>query len=54
MPAGIVDKILEKIKPVMQYDRRGGLYCAEVKLSSFGRPVLKQYGHGPRLELPDP
>ena len=26
VPAGIVDKILEKIKPIMQYDRRGGLY----------------------------
>ena len=25
VPAGIVDKILEKIKPIMQYDRRGGL-----------------------------
>ena len=32
VPAGIVDKILEKIEPVMQYDRRGGLYCAEVEL----------------------
>ena len=42
VPARIVDKILEKIKPVMQYDRRGGLFCAKVKLSSFGRPVLKK------------
>ena len=42
VPAGIVDKILEKIKPILQYDRRGGLYCAEVKLSSFPRPALKQ------------
>ena len=42
MPAGLVNKILEKIKPIMQYDRRGGLNCVEVKLSSFGRPVLKQ------------
>ena len=31
-PAGIIDKILAKIKPVMQYDRRGGLYRAELKL----------------------
>ena len=42
VPAGIVDKILEKIKPILQYDRRGGLYCAEVKLLSFPRPALKQ------------
>ena len=42
VPAGIVDKILEKIKPIMQYDRRGGLPCAEVKLLSFLRPALKQ------------
>ena len=42
VPTRIVDKILEKIKPSLQYDRRGGLYCAEVKLSSFPRPALKQ------------
>ena len=42
VPAGIVDKILENIKPIMQYDRRAGLYCADVKLSSFPRPALKQ------------
>ena len=42
VPAGIVDKIFEKINPIMQNDRRGGLYCAEVKLSSFLRPALKQ------------
>ena len=42
VPAGLVNKVLQNLKPIMQYDRRGGLYCAEVKLSSFLRPVLKQ------------
>ena len=42
VPAGIVDGILEKIQPIMQYDWRGDLYRAEVKLSSFLRPALKQ------------
>ena len=42
VPAGTVDKILEEIQPIMQCDRRGGLYCAEVKLSSFPWPALKQ------------
>ena len=42
MPAGLVNNVLETIKPIMQYDRRGGLYCAEVKLSSFHWPALKQ------------
>ena len=35
-------EVKKKIKPFKQHDRRGGLYCAEVKLSSLGRPVLKQ------------
>ena len=35
VPAGIVAAILKKIKPIFQYERDGGLYTAEVRLSSF-------------------
>ena len=35
MPPGIVAAILKKIRPIFQYERDGGLYTAEVKLSSF-------------------
>ena len=37
VPPGVVDKILETIKPVMQYDREGNLYVAEMEMSTFGR-----------------
>ena len=37
MPPGIVNLILKKIKPLLQYDRRGGLYCAEIEVSGFTR-----------------
>ena len=37
LPAGLLDEILKKHEPVLQYDRKGGLYIAEVKLSSFTR-----------------
>ena len=38
VPAGIVNLILTKIKPILQYERRGGLYCADVTVSGFARP----------------
>ena len=34
VPPGIVDKILESVKPIMQYDRDGNLYTAEVEMSA--------------------
>ena len=37
VPPGVVDKILETIKPVMQYDREGNLYVGEMEMSTFGR-----------------
>ena len=42
MLAGIVDRFFEKIKPILTYKRRGGLYLADVKLSSFARRGLKK------------
>ncbi len=38
VPPGIVDKIMKHIKPLVQYDRQGGLYVAEMTLSGFTRP----------------
>ena len=37
VPPGVVDKILETIKPVMKYDREGNLYVAEMEMSTFRR-----------------
>ena len=34
---GIVKKIMETIKAVAEYDRVGGLYIAEMTVSSFTR-----------------
>ncbi len=33
--AGFVEEILKKAKPIIQYDRTGGLYVTEMTLSSF-------------------
>ena len=41
VPAGIVNAILKKTKPLAQYDREGGLYTAEVTLSGFARQGRK-------------
>ena len=41
VPPGIVDRILQHVKPLMQYERRGGLYVAEVELSGFQRPGVQ-------------
>ncbi len=38
VPPGIVDKIMEHVKPLVQYDRQGGLYVAEMTMSGFARP----------------
>ena len=37
VPPGVVDKILEKIKPITEYTRKGGLYVANMTLSGFAR-----------------
>ena len=42
VPPGIVDTVLKYVKPLMQYDREGGLYVAEVTMSGFARPGLGQ------------
>ena len=39
VPPGIV--IIKRIKPLLTYDRRGGLYCADLDVSSFPRPGPK-------------
>ena len=39
VPAGFVEEILKRVAPIFEYQRRGNLYLAEVKLSSFARPV---------------
>ena len=38
VPPGIVDRILQHIDPLLQYDRDGGLYVADIEISSFHRP----------------
>ena len=38
VPPGVVDKILDHITPLMQYDRKGGLYVAGMTASDFHRP----------------
>ena len=37
VPPGVVDKILEHIDPLLQYDREGGLYTGSMELSDFTR-----------------
>ena len=39
VPAGFVEEILKRVALVFEYQRRGNLYLAEVKLSSFARPA---------------
>ena len=38
VPPGVVDEIMKRIKPVAEYERQGGLYVAEMVMSSFPRP----------------
>ena len=37
VPPGVVKAILKRLKPVMQYEREGNLYVAELEMSSFPR-----------------
>ena len=37
VPPGVVKAILKRLKPVMQYEREGNLYIADLELSSFHR-----------------
>jgi len=37
MPPGVVKEILKRIKPIMQYEREGNLYIADLEVSSFHR-----------------
>ena len=37
VPPGVVDKVLEHIDPLLQYNRQGGLYTTEIELSPFHR-----------------
>ena len=38
MPPGLVDLLLQHIKPVAKYPRRGNLYVGDFEASSFQRP----------------
>ena len=34
---GVVDEIMKRTKSVVEYDRSGGLYLADIEMSSFSR-----------------
>ena len=38
VPAGVVDLIMQKIRPIAEYKREGNLYIAEMTMSGFARP----------------
>ena len=42
VPAGVANKILERIKPIFKYESSGGLYTAKVKLSSSTWPCQQK------------
>ena len=42
VPPGIVDEIVKSVKPVAEYPRQGGLYIADVALTSFARQGREQ------------
>ena len=42
VPPGVVERILREVRPVAEYLREGGLYTAEMELSSFPRQGLAQ------------
>ena len=42
VPAGFVEKILEQVALIFEYNRVGNLYLADVKLSSFARQGQKE------------
>ena len=37
VPPGVVKEIMKRIKPILQYEREGNLYIADVEMSSFHR-----------------
>ena len=37
VPPGVVAEIMKKTKSVVEYDRSGGLYLADIEMSSFIR-----------------
>ena len=37
VPAGVVDEILKRVKPIATYPRKGNLYCAKMTTSGFPR-----------------
>ena len=37
VPAGVVDRVLQHIEPLIQYDRKGGLYVSKFTVSGFTR-----------------
>ena len=39
---GLVNEIMTRVKPIVEYDRVGGLYLADLTLSSFGRQDVTQ------------
>ena len=39
---GVVEYILQRVKPIAEYVREGDLYLAEMQLSAFGRQGQKQ------------
>ena len=41
VPPGVVDRVLQYISPLMQYDRKGGLYVADLELRGFTRPGVE-------------
>jgi len=42
VPAGVVDEILKRVKPIATYPRKGNLYCAKMTTSGFPRPGAVQ------------
>ncbi len=42
VPPGIVEKLMQRLKPITEYKRKGGLYTAKMTLSGFGRRGQEQ------------
>ena len=41
VPPGVVERILATVTPLAEYTRTGGLYLAEMTMSSFARQGLQ-------------
>ena len=37
VPTGLVDELTTHVKPIVEYERVGGLYLVDLTASSFGR-----------------